>query len=230
MEPALLPCIMGHFSKSLFLFGALLLVACGDDPGTLKAGNRYKTSGVGNNGSSTSDPSEPSSNGDSTNDTGSNGGTDTGSTGGGGGTANGGSGSGTGSANNNNSSGTPSTGASSAEQTCVDTINAYRKMVGSPALTRWTAEEKCSDGQAQSDSSTQAAHGAFGMCSENAQNECPGWPGPAQQMIPECLKAMWGEGPGGGHYENMKNARFTQVSCGFYTLADGSVWAVQNFR
>jgi hypothetical protein len=103
--------------------------------------------------------------------------------------------------------------------------------VGSPALTRWTAEESCTDEQAKSDASSGAAHGAFGKCMERAQDECPGWPGPADAtMVQGCLKAMWGEGPGGGHYENMKNAHYTQVSCGFYTNAGGKVWAVQNFK
>ncbi len=112
----------------------------------------------------------------------------------------------------------------------VSLDHAIHQTVGSPALTRWTAEEKCASSQAQSDSKSGAAHGAFGTCSEYGQNECPGWPGPAGDMIPSCLKMMWGEGPGGGHYENMKATRYTQVSCGFYTLPDGSVWAVQNFR
>ncbi len=66
---------------------------------------------------------------------------------------------------------------------------------------------------------------------EFAQDECPGWPGPADAtMVTSCLKAMWAEGPGGGHYENMKNAKYTQVACGFYTSSGGKVWAVQNFK
>jgi hypothetical protein len=118
----------------------------------------------------------------------------------------------------------------SAEQICVDTINMYRATLGLPPYARWTSAEMCADGQAQSDSQTGTAHGAFGMCSENAQNECPGWPGPPDQMIPMCLAAMWSEGPGGGHYDNMSSTMYTQTACGFYTLADGSVWAVQDFQ
>ena len=125
---------------------------------------------------------------------------------------------------------TGTTSDGSAEQTCVDTINMYRAKVGAPAYTRWTSEESCADGEAKSDSSSGAAHGAFGSCKEFAQNECPGWPGPAGSMIPQCLAAMWAEGPGGGHYENMKSKQYTQVSCGFYTLPNGKVWAVQNFK
>jgi hypothetical protein len=77
---------------------------------------------------------------------------------------------------------------------------------------------------------TMQAHGAFGSCGENAQNECPGWPGPADQMIGSCLDAMWGEGPGGGHYDNMASTDRTEAACGFFTLANGEVWSVQNFH
>jgi hypothetical protein len=120
--------------------------------------------------------------------------------------------------------------AGSLEQTCVDTINAYRKTVGSPPVARWSAAESCANSQSQSDSRSKKAHGAFGQCGEMAQDECPGWNGPPSTMIGDCLKMMWDEGPGGGHYENMKNPLYTWVSCGFYTLPDGSVWAVQDFR
>jgi uncharacterized protein YkwD len=124
----------------------------------------------------------------------------------------------------------PGPGGSSAEQTCVDTINQYRASLGLPAYTRWSSEETCADDQAKSDSMTGSAHGAFTQCGEFAQNECPGWPGPPAQMITQCLAAMWMEGPGGGHYENMRSSMYTQVACGFYTLPDGSVWAVQDFK
>jgi hypothetical protein len=49
-------------------------------------------------------------------------------------------------------------------------------------------------------------------------------------MIAGCLKAMWKEGPGGGHYDNMRNTKYTKVACGFSVLPNGDVWAVQNFR
>jgi hypothetical protein len=117
----------------------------------------------------------------------------------------------------------------SAQQACVEGINGYRATLHLPPLARWSAAESCSDGEALSDSKTREAHGAFGHCEEMAQNECPGWPGSPTAMIGECLKMMWAEGPGGGHYENMR-ARYTQVSCGFATAADGTLWSVQNFR
>ena len=121
------------------------------------------------------------------------------------------------------------------EQLCVDTINMYRATLGLAPYTRWNAEETCADGQAQSDSQTGTAHGAFGKCTENAQNECPGWPMPANTAITGCLQSMWNEGPGTdfnahGHYINMSSTSYKQVACGFYTTAAGKIWAVQDFK
>ncbi len=118
----------------------------------------------------------------------------------------------------------------SAREQCVATINAYRQQAGvSRMLSRWSAAEACSDSQCQSDSQTGAAHGAFGRCGEQAQNECPGW-GSVQQILEGGLAAMFAEGPGGGHYVNMTNPNYGQVACGFHQKSDGSWWAVQNFR
>ncbi len=122
-----------------------------------------------------------------------------------------------------------------AEQLCVDTINKYRASINLPPYQRWTAEESCADSQAQSDSVSKTPHGAFQKCGESAQDECPGWAGPPSSMIPQCLDLMWKEGPGAdfakhGHYINMSSTKYTMVSCGFFTLADGSVWAVQDFK
>lgn len=124
---------------------------------------------------------------------------------------------------------------SGAEQLCVDTINHYRASVGLEPLARWSEGENCAADQAQSDSESGSWHGAFGQCDERAQNECPGWAGPASSMITECLAQMWAEGPGEdysthGHYINMTSTEYTKVACGFYTLPDGTVWAVQDFQ
>jgi len=120
-------------------------------------------------------------------------------------------------------------------QKCVDLINQHRASIGLPPLARWSEAEMCSDAEAKSDSETGMAHGAFGKCGEFAQNECPGWPGAPGDIIAPCLQMMWNEGPGEdfskhGHYINMSSTSYTKVACGFWTTADGSVWAVQNFR
>ena len=121
-----------------------------------------------------------------------------------------------------------------ARQDCVDRINAFRATEGLPPYERWTSAESCIDGQAQSDSISGEAHGAFGDCDENAQNECPGW-GSVDDIIQDCLQDMWDEGPGQpfeehGHYINMSSTDYTMVACGFFETADGDIWAIQNFR
>ena len=53
-------------------------------------------------------------------------------------------------------------------------------------------------------------------------------------MIDDCLQSMWAEGPGEfpahGHYENMASPRYVAVACGVHRMANGSYWAVQDFR
>jgi hypothetical protein len=123
-----------------------------------------------------------------------------------------------------------------ATSTCVTAINNYRATLSLPAYTEWTDGETCASGEAQSDSASGKAHGAFGTCSESAQDECPGWPGDdLDTSITGCLKQMWAEGPGTdfsthGHYINMSSSKYTQVACGFFVTSSGDLWAVQNFK
>jgi hypothetical protein len=126
-----------------------------------------------------------------------------------------------------------------AAEACVADINMDRATLGLPAYARWTAEEACVGGEASTDAASGVPHDAFVMdhqpCGESAQDECPGWPGPPETMIGQCLAQMWAEGPGTdfsthGHYLNMSNKSYTMVACGFYVQADGSVWATQNFK
>ena len=137
---------------------------------------------------------------------------------------------GTGSSGSGGSGSGSGSGSADATQACVDAINQYRASIGRPPYTRWTSAESCVDGQAQADSASGNPHSAFQQCGEFAQDECPGWPGPPGTMITQCLAQMWAEGPGGGHYDNMSSTQYTQVSCGFYVLSDGSVWATQDFK
>lgn len=113
---------------------------------------------------------------------------------------------------------------------CVETINGYRKTKGLPPYARWSDGEACADSEAESDAETNRPHGAFPRCKEMGQNECPGQPGPPEEMIKKCLALMWAQGPGEGHYDMMASTRFKEVSCGFHTTSRGAVWSVQNFR
>ncbi len=124
---------------------------------------------------------------------------------------------------------TTTTASAGFAQTCVDEINRYRAGLGLTALKRWTEIEACSDTESASDGRTGSAHGAFGKCGEMAQNECPGWDGTPETMIKGCLKMMWDEGPGGGHYEAMASRRYTMVACG-QAAGRGGTWSAQNFK
>ena len=73
-----------------------------------------------------------------------------------------------------------------AEQQCVDIINNYRATLDLPPYARWTDQEACASSEAASDSQSGTAHGAFGMCKESAQNECPGYSGSYVAMLPSA--------------------------------------------
>ncbi len=129
----------------------------------------------------------------------------------------------------------PTGGNGDASALCVEIINQYRASIGRAALTRWSVAEGCVEAQGFADAASGRPHSAFGQCGEWAQNECPGWPGPPDQMIDNCLAVMWAEGPGEpysahGHYINMANPGYTKVACGFAVMPDGRVWAIQDFQ
>jgi Cysteine-rich secretory protein family len=147
----------------------------------------------------------------------------------------------TGAAGSGTTTGAAGTGAAdpyvAARQACVDKINMFRATLSLAALTPWTAEDTCTDGEAKSDSVSGTAHGAFGTCTESAQDECPGW-GSVDSIAggtKSCLDQMWAEGPGTdfsthGHYINMSNPKYTKVACGYAVTPAGKVWAAQDFR
>lgn len=117
----------------------------------------------------------------------------------------------------------------SLEQLCVDEINRYRATLGLRPLLRDRSHEACAAGQVAADAAADRMHSQFGRCGEGSQNECWASPGPGADMIKGCLKGMWNEGPGGGHYENMRGDA-KSVSCAFYTNPAGGHWSVQDFR
>ena len=111
---------------------------------------------------------------------------------------------------------------------CMDAINQYRSSIGRSALTLKADAGACLDKQSADDGAVGGAHRNFGKCGESAQDECPGWGGDPGSAQAGCLKMMWAEGPGGGHYENMANPAYRQVACG-YALVGGKWWMIQNF-
>jgi uncharacterized protein YkwD len=123
-------------------------------------------------------------------------------------------------------------------QHCVDGINSYRAKVNAPPLKASDKIEAFADTAAKYD----ADHGAHAYFSKTAggngtafaENAAPGWPRKdftsLDNLVDHALAAMWDEGPGGGHYDNMASTKYTQVGCGFFVTSDGKVWALQDFR
>jgi uncharacterized protein YkwD len=124
-------------------------------------------------------------------------------------------------------------------QHCVDVINGYRSSIGKPALARSADLEACAAEGALYDSQHPSPpHAHFrstGGCGGTAygENEIPGWPlnmyGSIMATIDEGTAMMWGEGPGGGHYENI-TGDYTRVGCGIYVDTSEGVWVVQDYR
>ena len=116
---------------------------------------------------------------------------------------------------------------------CVDRTNQLRATKGLGPIPRLAKAEPCADGQAKADSEANDPHGSFDACLDQVQwkgagqNECPGYDS-VEDALTSCLDAMWAEGPGGGHYDNMVGDS-THTACGLYTTPDGDVWLVQDF-
>lgn len=73
-------------------------------------------------------------------------------------------------------------------------------------------------------------HGFTGHACEN-QGDPNGWPRAAsvEAQIDDILRAMWREGPGGGHYDNLANPRLRRVGIGLLVTADGLLYLTNDF-
>jgi uncharacterized protein YkwD len=115
-------------------------------------------------------------------------------------------------------------------QFCLDENNRYRATVGSaPLVSSATLDDFAATG-AKYDYDAMSAHKHFGDsqgipggASAAGENEIPGWggwsiksQGSVHEVLVGGLQSMWDEGPGGGHYENMKNPKYTKFGCGIY--------------
>lgn len=123
-------------------------------------------------------------------------------------------------------------------QYCVDRINALRATIGRRGLRRGTALEAFGDAAAANDGQTGVSH-QHGQATNGggvslAENEVISWSVTQFGSVQGVVKAanedlFWAEGPGGGHYQNIANAQWTQVGCGFY-VSGSSVTYTTEFR
>jgi hypothetical protein len=121
---------------------------------------------------------------------------------------------------------------------CLDTVNAYRASLGLKALAWSKSIEAFADQGTRWDSDRNEAHNHFGAFVKPAfpafaENALPGWPlknyKTVAAVVAKGTEAMWGEGPGGGHYENIKGDH-TVMGCGIFINAAGNVWLIQDFK
>ena len=108
-----------------------------------------------------------------------------------------------------------------------------RATVGAGPLSQQAALEATAAQAAQSDHQSGEAHGWVRRNGGPAENQAPRWSrassgGNAQTFISRALQLMWAEGPGGGHYENMRG-RFAATGCAIYSDTATATF-VQHFR
>ena len=125
-----------------------------------------------------------------------------------------------------------------AEQTqCVEFTNAYRATLQLPAYPRASALDTFATAAAQNDGQSHMAHQHFyatnGGGVSSAENMIPWWPLAQHHTIEQILRTglaqMWAEGPGSGHYENMRSTRYRTMGCGIY-VNNGEVTVALEFR
>ena len=134
---------------------------------------------------------------------------------------------------------------------CLEVINNYRATEGADPLTLAHEEKQtCTDTQAAADMEQHKAHGNFGDCGESAQNSGPNIPlnyyNTEKRIVDTYLNMMWEEkelvlsgerDPNNdddysyiGHYLNMRNKKYTSVSCGLAKTSDEKTgWFNINF-
>jgi hypothetical protein len=104
-------------------------------------------------------------------------------------------------------------------------------MVGRPALVQSASAEAFAAAAAEADLRSGTPHSYFVAhtpAGAAAENEYFGRASSSGVAISVALVGFWGEGPGGGQYENMVGP-YATLGCGIFT--DGaSITVVQEFR
>lgn len=116
---------------------------------------------------------------------------------------------------------------------CASETNRYRASVGHAALTQTADIDAYALRAAQADHVGGVAHDYFRANSpgDGAENMLLRWPhgNNLRTFIASGLAVFWAEGPGGGHYENIRNPRWRRFGCGIH-VAGSQVTLAQEFR
>ena len=85
---------------------------------------------------------------------------------------------------------------------------------------------------AEADHASAIPHGYYRTHPVPAENEALRWSfgggGSVRQVIGQAIATFWGEGPGGGHYENLIGP-FSELGCGI-AIGGSAITVVQDFR
>jgi uncharacterized protein YkwD len=120
---------------------------------------------------------------------------------------------------------------------CVTETNRYRAQANVRALSQSDQAQEFAAAAARADHLSGTAHGYINgpnrPTGNYAENQANRWPtalagGSARGFIERALAGMWAEGPGGGHYENIRGA-YTLLGCAIYADATSATF-VQHFR
>ena len=116
---------------------------------------------------------------------------------------------------------------------CVTETSRYRAMIGLSPLTRSGTLEAYAAAGARQDGLAHKSHlhykSANLAAKGIAENELPWWPGPSvRSVIEKGIATMWAEGPGGGHYENIRGP-YSQLGCGVFVNGT-EITVVQDFQ
>ncbi|MGD9906798.1 MAG: CAP domain-containing protein [Vicinamibacterales bacterium] len=117
---------------------------------------------------------------------------------------------------------------------CLSETNRYRALAGVSPVEHDPAVEVYAQTAAAADHATGRAHGYTSgpdrPTGAFAENEAVRWgvTDAVRDVVAAAIAAFWREGPGGGHYENLRGP-WGRVGCGI-VAADGAVTLVQHFR
>ena len=115
---------------------------------------------------------------------------------------------------------------------CVAETNRYRATLGRAPLTRSSALEAYAALSARDLGLTGQPHQHFrntnGGGISRAENQGWGSHLPAHTLLVQGLAGMWAEGPGGGHFENMRGP-YKELGCGVFVNGPEITYA-QEFR
>jgi hypothetical protein len=99
---------------------------------------------------------------------------------------------------------------------CVSETNRYRASLGRAAVTNPRDFQERAQAGADSDHASGQPHGYFQSHPVPAENEALRWPlinGQVRLTITAMIDMFFAEGPGGGHFENLRGP-YGEIGCG----------------